>query len=151
LKDDDVFVKQSSINIDYVKNNDILITSANGSSRLVGKHALIRNITEDSTVHGGFMLLAETQYPEFINASMSSQWYRIFINLYVTGGNGAIGNLNRSDLDEQVIYVPTKHEQLQIGAFFRSLDDLITLHQRKSDTFASLENFQVNYYYEIEL
>ena len=39
--EDDVFVNKNAINIDYVKNNDILITSANGSTRLVGKHALI--------------------------------------------------------------------------------------------------------------
>ena len=58
--EDDVFVEPSSVNIPYVKNGDIIITSANGSSRLVGKHAIIKDIPENSAVHGGFMLIAKT-------------------------------------------------------------------------------------------
>ena len=97
---DDVFVNPKTVNIDTVKQNDILITSANGSSRLVGKHALIKGIPDESAVHGGFMLLGITKNYDFINASMNSSWYIRFINIYVTGGNGAIGNLSKSDLDE---------------------------------------------------
>ena len=40
--------------------------------------------------------------------------------------------INTNDLAEIAVYVPTNQcEQKQIGAFFRSLDNLITLHQRK--------------------
>lgn len=97
--DDDVFVEKECINIPFVKNEDILITSANGSSRLVGKHAIVDDISSNSAVHGGFMLLASSKNPYFINASMSSPWYKKFIELYVAGGNGAIGNLNKNNLD----------------------------------------------------
>ena len=128
--DEDVFVNPNAINIEFVKRNDILITSANGSSRLVGKHALIKEILDDSAVHGGFMLLGRTKNYNFINASMSSSWYTRFINVFVAGGNGAIGNLNKNDLDEQIILVPSDKEQRQIGNFFSNLDNLITLHQR---------------------
>ena len=131
LKADDVFVKKDAVNIDYAKENDILITSANGSSRLVGKHAIISSISGYPAVHGGFMLLGTTKEPYFINASMGSSWYRRFIELYVAGGNGAIGNLNKNDLDNQVISIPSEPEQRAIGAFFKQLDHLITLHQRK--------------------
>ncbi len=131
LKADDVFVKKDAVNIDYSKENDILITSANGSSRLVGKHAIISSISGNPAVHGGFMLLGTTKEPYFINASMGSSWYRRFIELYVAGGNGAIGNLNKNDLDNQVILIPSEPEQRAIGAFFKQLDHLITLHQRK--------------------
>ena len=136
---DDVFVEEDAINIPFAKNGDILITSANGSSRLVGKHAIIRGIQEKSTVHGGFMLAASTKFPEFLNASMSSPWYSKFINLFVAGGNGAIGNLNRTDLDEQLVSIPTEEEQQQIGAYFQQLDNIITLHQRK---FEKLQNLK---------
>ena len=129
--EDDVFVNPEAVNIETVKQNDILITSANGSSRLVGKHALIKEIPDNSAVHGGFMLLARTKHYDFINASMSSSWYTKFINIYVAGGNGAIGNLSKSDLDEQVILVPSDLEQKKIGEFFSNIDNLITLHQRK--------------------
>ena len=129
--EDDVFVDEKAVNIPYVKNGDILITSANGSSRLVGKHAIVRDIPDNCVVHGGFMLLASSDEPEFVNALMSSQWYTKFVNIYVAGGNGAIGNLNKNDLDEQKVLVPSSNEQKKIGAFFSTLDTLITLHQRK--------------------
>ena len=129
--DEDVFVNEKAVNIPYINNGDILITSANGSSRLVGKHAIIRNLSDNSAVHGGFMLIASSPNPEFLNASMSSQWYSEFISLYVAGGNGAIGNLNKNDLDTQIILVPNTAEQRAIGSYFKHLDHLITLHQRK--------------------
>ncbi len=132
IKSDDVFVNKEAVKIDKVKNGDILITSANGSSRLVGKHALIEGI-ENDTVHGGFMLVARAEKPEFVNAIMSSSWYSKFINIFVSGGNGAIGNLSKSDLEDQKIYVPSEIEQTKIGLFFKGLDDTIALHQRKLD------------------
>ena len=98
---------------------------------MIGKHAIICNIPDDSVVHGGFMLLASSEEPEFVNALMSSQWYTKFINVYVAGGNGAIGNLNKNDLDEQFVMVPSKPEREKLGALFSSIDNLITLHLRK--------------------
>ena len=132
IKSDDVFVNKEAVKIDKVKNGDILITSANGSSRLVGKHALIEGI-ENDTVHGGFMLVARAEKPEFVNAIMSSSWYSKFINIFVSGGNGAIGNLSKSNLEDQKVYVPSEIEQTKIGLFFKGLDDTIALHQRKLD------------------
>lgn len=138
--EDDVFVNKNAINIDYVKNNDILITSANGSTRLVGKHALISGLPSSSAVHGGFMLLATAnENPEFLNASMSSSWYSKFIELFVSGGNGAIGNLSKSDLDEQEILVPSSEEQRKLGQLFKMIDNLITLHQRKCDKLVNIK------------
>ena len=131
LSDEDVFVVREAVNIDRARANDILITAANGSSRLVGKHTIISGIPEESAVHGGFMLLGTTKEPHFVNASMGSSWYRRFIELFVAGGNGAIGNLNKNDLDNQEIAIPSEDEQKKIGAFFQHLDNLITLHQRK--------------------
>lgn len=133
LSDEDVFVVREAVNIDYARANDILITAANGSSRLVGKHTIISGIPEESAVHGGFMLLGTTKEPHFVNALMGSSWYRRFIELFVAGGNGAIGNLNKNDLDNQEIAIPSEEEQKIIGAFFRQLDHLIALHQRKCD------------------
>ncbi|CAK7087510.1 MAG: hypothetical protein ENTB_04239 [Enterocloster aldenensis] len=131
FSDEDVFVEEGALNIPYVHNGDILITAANGSTRLVGKHAIIRNLPEKSAVHGGFMLVASSDMPDFVNALMSAPWYAKFIGLYVAGGNGAIGNLSKSDLDEQTVLIPNHEEQQAIGTFFRHLDHLITLHQRE--------------------
>lgn len=144
--DDDVFVNSNAVNIETVRQNDILITSANGSSRLVGKHTLIKEIPDNSAVHGGFMLLGRTKNYDFINASMSSSWYTKFINIFVAGGNGAIGNLNKNDLDEQVILIPSDAEQKKIGEYFNNLDNLITLHQREYNRRKWIKNTFVIYF-----
>ena len=137
--EDDVFVEPDAANIPYANRGDILITSANGSTRLVGKHAIIRDIPDNSAVHGGFMLLARANNSEFVNALMSAPWYSKFISLYVAGGNGAIGNLNKNDLDEQDVLVPEDTEQKAIGQYFEQLDNLITLHQRKLEKLKQLK------------
>ena len=132
LRSDDVFVKNEAINIEKVKENDILITAANGSSRLIGKHALIKGI-DTRTVHGGFMLLARSQEPYFINALMNASWYKDFIKVFVSGGNGSIGNIRKGDLENQVVFVPCEKEQQKIGQFFKHLDEMIATHQLKLD------------------
>ena len=129
LQDDDVFVDPKAVNIPLVQENEILITSANGSSRLVGKHALIKGAP--NSVAGGFMLVTQAKIPSFVNSLMNSTWYSKFINTYVAGGNGAIGNLSKQDLEEQLVQVPSEQEQQKIGTFFTALDRYITIHQRK--------------------
>ena len=122
---------RESANIDCTRENGILITAANGLSRLVGKHTIISGLPEESAVHGGFMFHATTKEPYFVNASMGLSWYKRFLDLFVAGGNGAIVNLNKNDLDNQEIAIPSEREEQIIGNFFHELDNLITLHQRK--------------------
>lgn len=133
LNDDDVFVDRSAINITYAKNGNILITAANGSTNLVGKHAIVDKLKLNSTVHGGFMLLGEAKEPYFINALMGSNWYKDFIMQKVSGGNGAIGNLKKSDFDNEILRIPSKNEQAQIGIFFKNLDEKLELEKEKHE------------------
>ena len=138
-RDDDVFVIDEAIKIDYVKEGDILITAANGSSNLVGKHALVTGVF-GKVVHGGFMLLASSKTPLFLNASMSSSWYKKFVNLYTAGGGGSIGNLSKSDLDQQILHVPgNEREQIKIGEYFHSIDILISKHLDQLKKLTSLK------------
>ena len=44
---------------------------------------------------------------------------------------GALPSYNAGDVESMKIYLPSLLEQEQIGGFFKQLDDLITLHQRK--------------------
>ena len=44
---------------------------------------------------------------------------------------GALPSYNAGDVESMEIYLPSLLEQEQIGAFFKQLDNLITLHQRK--------------------
>lgn len=117
MTDDDIFVKSSVVNIPTVKDGDILITAANGSIKLVGKHAIISGISENTAVSGGFMLVGSSRIPDFVNSLFDTSWYQRFIRKYVTGGNGSIGNLKKNDLDKQYVKVPTTSEQERIGEF----------------------------------
>lgn len=139
LNDDDVFVNSSVVNVPNLKNGDILVTSANGSSRLVGKHAIIKGLS-NKTVHGGFMLAirpATNSY--FLNSLMSTSWYDNFISTFVSGGNGSIGNLKKSDLERQSIFIPLNKEQNKIGQLFQSLEKTITLHDQKIEDLKQLK------------
>lgn len=134
INQDDVYVKEKAVNIDFIKNDDILITAANGSLRLVGKHGLVKGIKENSAVHGGFMVILSSTISIFLNYSMDSEWYKSFLSLNVAGGNGSIGNLNTSLLEEQVILLPKeKSEQQKIGQFFSKYDSLISTQQKEID------------------
>ena len=130
LSNEDVFVDETVVRIELVQEGEILITAANGSPRLVGKRAIIDGLT-GKTVHGGFMLCAHAEQPDYVAALMGSRWYQHFLATGVAGGNGSIGNLDKAALEDEYAFVPSIKEQELIGALFSRLNDLITLHQRK--------------------
>lgn len=126
LSSDDVFVREDCVNIDLVNDGDILITAANGSPRLVGKHCVIKKNKDEKMAHGGFMLLASSAEPYFLNYSMSSSWYRDFQRIGIAGGNGAIGNLNKNELENFPFYIPKdNNERKGVADYFKSLDSMI--------------------------
>ena len=51
----------------------------------------------------------------------------------------SVVHLHNSDLETVQITYPTREEQRQIGTYFRTLDRLITLHQRKCETLKKLK------------
>lgn len=122
------------VKIDLAQDDEILITAANGSPRLVGKRAKIHDLA-GKTVHGGFMLCARAEQPDFVVALMGSQWYQRFLATGVAGGNGSIGNLDKEALENEAALIPRTEEQRLIGAYFSRLDVLITLHQRMCPIF----------------
>ena len=130
--DNDIFVNEKSVNIPFAHNKDILITAANGSTNLVGKHCLINISNEEKFVHGGFMLIAKSSEPEFLHYSMFSDWYRRFLRVGTTGGNGAICNLNKTELAKNKIFVSKyKCEKTKLSNLFVNLDNTIkTLHKK---------------------
>lgn len=131
LSREDVFVDEGVVKMDLAQDDEILITAANGSPRLVGKRAKIHDLA-GKTVHGGFMLCARAEQPDFVVALMGSQWYQRFLATGVAGGNGSIGNLDKEALENETALIPRTEEQRLIGAHFSRLDALITLHQRES-------------------
>ena len=139
ISDDDVFVSKDVINIPRVSNGDILVTAANGSTKLVGKHAIIKHLPDDEiVVHGGFMLLFKTEQNFFVNAWMSSNEYKRVLQ-FVQGGNGAIGNLSSAILKSTKMSVPSFSEQSAIGSLFNTFDDLLTRYKDNLTNYQSLK------------
>ena len=70
---------------------------------------------------------------EFLLQYLSSQKYFDEVNSCLAGGTRQ--RISRSNLADFDIPVPVqKQEQQAIGHFFRQLDNLITLHQRKVES-----------------
>ena len=76
-------------------------------------------------------ILAITPIVDY-DSNFLAQWLRAnkgnIVNTYLQGGQG---NLSAEIIKGLYVSCPSFHEQQQIGAFFKKLDDLITLHQRE--------------------
>ena len=56
---------------------------------------------------------------------------------------GALPSYNARDVESMEIYLPSLLEQEHIGGFFKQLDTLITLHQRKCDETKRLKKYML--------
>ncbi|WP_072033425.1 restriction endonuclease subunit S [Anaerovibrio lipolyticus] len=56
---------------------------------------------------------------------------------------GALPSYNASDIEGIEIIIPKRAEQEIIGKYFKNLDNLITLHQRKSDSLKEIKKFML--------
>ena len=52
---------------------------------------------------------------------------------------GALPSYNAGDVENMEVAIPQKAEQAKLGALFTSLDNLITLHQRKYEKFVNIK------------
>lgn len=57
---------------------------------------------------------------------------------------GALPSYNAGDIEAMQILLPSQSEQLQIGAFFKKIDNLITLHQRKLEKLQNIKKSMLN-------
>lgn len=57
---------------------------------------------------------------------------------------GALPSYNAGDVESMEVYLPSLLEQVHIGAFFKQLDNLITLHQRKLEKLKNIKKAYLN-------
>lgn len=69
---------------------------------------------------------------DFLFYSFSGKAIQTFIN--ESAGIGTVGTYTIENGKKTPIYLPKEKEQQQIGAYFRHLDNLITLHRRKHES-----------------
>lgn len=79
---------------------------------------------------------------EFIFQTLNKMKLNGFWTRYSTGST--FESINSNDLKEALISIPEEAEQTKIGAFFRNLDHLITLHQRKLEKLQYIKKAYLN-------
>ena len=132
---DNVYVDPKIVNSKYVEVGDIAVVVRNGSRSLIGKHAQIKN-RMDNTVIGAFMTGIHSENPTFTNALLDTPQFdkEIAKNLGAT-----INQITTGAFRQMMFRFPRRTEQTQIGEYFRELDRLIGLHQRKHDKLVKLK------------
>ena len=110
---DDIVRVSSSISEKLlIEENDIIICARNGSKRLVGKSALIRNLTEPMTF-GAFMAICKTPIYEYMFAYLQSDLF--FGQLRDVSNTTTINQLTQNKFSDFLIPIPPVKEQERIA------------------------------------
>ena len=110
---DDIVRVSSSISEKLlIEENDIIICARNGSKRLVGKSALIRNLTEPMTF-GAFMAICKTPIYEYMYAYLQSDLF--FGQLRDVSNTTTINQLTQNKFNDFLIPIPPVKEQERIA------------------------------------
>ena len=121
-----------------VKKNDLILSAqnlhlGNANVNLRFEHGII------SPAYKVYNLI-ECE-PNFAQAWVKKEDTKnFFLTATTEGASQCRKNIEWETLNRQTIFVPSFDEQKKIGEYFRTLDYLITLHQRKYNRFSSLKN-----------
>lgn len=107
-----------------VDNGDIVICARNGSKKLVGKSAIINNMTEPMTF-GAFMAICKSEISNYIFLFLQSSLF--FNQLNDVSGTTTINQLTQKAFNDFIIPVPPIEEQKVIIEKVQQLFDLLDL------------------------
>ncbi|EEX38524.1 restriction endonuclease S subunit [Vibrio metschnikovii] len=132
---DNVYVNPEVVNCSNVQKGDIIVVVRNGSRALIGKHAQVNSLM-DNTVIGAFMTGVRAGHPEFINALFDTDKFTAQVekNLGAT-----INQITNGAFNGMVFMFPEGQEQTAIGNTFQKLDSLINQHQKKHDKLSNIK------------
>ena len=125
---DNVYVSDEVVTSENVKEGDIIVVVRNGSRALIGKHAQIK-ASMPNTVIGAFMSGIRSEHSSFVNALLDTS---AFENEIAKNMGATINQITGYMFSKMEFMIPSGEEQDKIGAYFKQLDHLITLHQRES-------------------
>ena len=126
---DNVYVSDEVVTSENVKEGDIIVVVRNGSRALIGKHAQIK-ASMPNTVIGAFMSGIRSEHSSFVNALLDTS---AFENEIAKNMGATINQITGYMFSKMEFMIPSGEEQDKIGAYFKQLDHLITLHQRELD------------------
>ena len=118
-----------AMSADYLLKEGDLLFARTGAS--VGKTYLYRQF--DGMVYfAGFLIrarISEGADPEFVYQTTLTDTYKKYVA--ITSQRSGQPGVNAQEYADYQLMLPSKTEQQQIGMTLRSLDNLITLHQRE--------------------
>ena len=124
---DNVYVEPDKATSENVKEGDIIVVVRNGSRALIGKHAEIKE-SMSNTVIGAFMSGIRSEHSSFVNALLDTNQFEKEIEKNM---GATINQITGYMFSKMEFTIPSPTEQDKIGNYFKYLDHLITLHQRK--------------------
>lgn len=104
----------------FVRNNDILMCSRNGSSRLVGKTCLITNPIGQMSF-GAFMTIIRTPYPYIVNTYMNLPYFR---EQLIKTQTASVNQITNGMLKDLQIFKPTELDESLFKIFVEQVDKL---------------------------
>ena len=132
---DNVYVNAKVATSENVQEGDIIVVVRNGSRALIGKHAQIK-ASMPNTVIGAFMSGMRSEHSSFVNALLDTS---AFENEIAKNMGATINQITGYMFSKMEFMIPSGEEQQQIGEYFQSLDNLITLHQCKCDKYSNIK------------
>ena len=146
------FIRSAEINSE---STELFLTEEglkNSSARMVSKGDILYALygatsgeTGRSRINGAInqAILAILPHDGY-DSEFLMQWLRKskqnITDIYLQGGQG---NLSGAIVKALEVNFPSLAEQRQIGNYFQSIDNLITLHQRKCDTLKELKKYML--------
>ena len=119
---DIVRVKSSISEKLWVEENDIIICARNGSKKLVGKSAIVEEISEPMTF-GAFMTICKTFLYRYVHIFLQSDLF--FSQLRNVSGTTTINQLTQNNFNEFLIPIPPKREQERISNKLSDISPLV--------------------------
>ena len=113
----------------YVQDNDILMCSRNGSARLVGKVALIKDIEEPMSF-GAFMMIIRSHFYSYLLTYLQMPAFRAQI---ATGATTTINQITSRMLDNVRLPVPNESELENFISFMKQVDKSKSVIQKSLD------------------
>ena len=114
-----------------VQKNTILVTCIAS----IGKNTMLGNTGSFNQQING-LTPNESKYDPYFLLTESALWSA---KMKSSAAAGTMQIVNRTEFSELKTWLPSLIEQQAIGAFFKQLDHLITLHQRKCDKLANVK------------
>ena len=126
----------------FVRQNDILMCSRNGSARLVGKAALIKNLAEPMSF-GAFMMIIRSEYYQYLLSYLHTHAFRS----QVQTGTATINQITGRMLDSVVLPVPPIQLVREFETFVQQVDKSRFAVQRAIEQLETLKTSLMQEYF----